>query len=180
MKILNTALQYFRMKCLKSLILYAIVFVSLNTSAQGTISATAYAQIVPLIGVTEIQQLSFGQFSPIASGGSITITPQGSRTTDGSVVVTEAAVHQGVFSVSGTQDNKLNVLLPITPVYIYHQNGVNFMYLDSWTVEMPNGGTSESNKNFIVNIGSTIHVSPIESNPIGFYLGTYPVVFFYN
>ena len=155
-------------------------FSNLICSGQASIFGTAYAQIVPLIGVAQIQQLSFGQFTPLAGGGSVTVTPQGTRTTDGSIIVTENPVHQGIFTVSGTQDNKLNVLLPNTPVYIYHQNGVNSMYLDTWTVDMPNGGNSEAGKDFVVNIGSTIHVAPIESNPIGLYQGTYPVVFFYN
>ncbi len=147
---------------------------------QLTVLATAYAQIVPLIGVTETQQLSFGQFSPLANGGSVTISPQGSRTINGSIIVTETPVHQGSFTVSGTQDNKLNVILPTTPVYIYHQNGVNYMYLDNWKIDLPNGGTTVTGKEYLVNIGSTLHVAPIEANPIGLYMGSYPVIFFYN
>ena len=168
------------MKTFKSLVFFVIVITHLTSLGQVTSMATTYAEIVPLIGVTEIQQLSFGQFSPLANGGNITISPQGGRTVDGSIIVTENPVHQGIFSVSGTQNNKLNVLMPNNPIYIYHSNGVNYMYLDNWKVDMPNGGYSESNKNFIVNIGSTLHVAPIESNPIGLYRGSYPVVFFYN
>ncbi|MFZ4740024.1 MAG: DUF4402 domain-containing protein [Bacteroidales bacterium] len=168
------------MKIFKSLVFFFIVISNLTSFGQVTLIATTYAEVVPLIGVTEIQQLSFGQFSPLANGGSVTISPRGSRTTNGSIIVTENPVHQGIFSVSGTQDNKLNVLLPSNYVYIYHQNGVNSMYLDNWKVEMPNDGYSESSKNFIVNIGSTLHVAPIELNPIGLYIGTYPIVFFYN
>jgi len=168
------------MNTIKSFVFFVIVFTNLTSFGQVTSIATTYAEVVPIISVTEIQQLSFGQFSPLANGGSVTISPRGSRTTNGSIIVTENPVHQGIFSVSGTQDNKLNVLLPTNYVYIYHQNGVNSMYLDNWKVEMPNNGYSESSKNFIVNIGSTIHVAPIESNPVGLYIGSYPVVFFYN
>ncbi|MFZ4411942.1 MAG: DUF4402 domain-containing protein [Bacteroidales bacterium] len=168
------------MKTLKTLVFVFILISNLTCYSQLTVLATAYAQIVPLIGVAETQQLSFGQFSPLANGGTVTISPQGSRSVNGSIIVTETPVHQGSFSVSGTQDNKLNVILPSTPVYIYHQNGVNFMYLDNWKIELPNGGTTESGKDYVVNIGSTLHVAPIESNPIGLYMGSYPVIFFYN
>ncbi|MEI6695109.1 MAG: DUF4402 domain-containing protein [Bacteroidota bacterium] len=168
------------MKTLKTLVFVFILISNLTSYSQLTVLATAYAQIVPLIGVAETQQLSFGQFSPLANGGTVTISPQGSRSINGSIIVTESPVHQGIFSVSGTQDNKLNVILPSTPVYIYHQNGVNFMYLDNWKIELPNGGTTESGKDYVVNIGSTLHVAPIESNPIGLYMGSYPVIFFYN
>lgn len=168
------------MKTLKIFALIIIVLTNLPTFAQTSALGTIYAEIVPQIAVNQIQQMSFGQFTPLGNGGTVIVTPQGKRTTNGTIVVTDNPVHQGIFSVSGTQDNKLNVILPNSPIYIYHQNGVNFMSVNNWTLEMPNGGNSETGKDFVVNIGASITIGSLETNPIGFYMGTYPVVFFYN
>ncbi len=168
------------MKTIKSLVFIIIVLVSVSVFGQATLTATVYTEIVPLTTASEIRQLSFGQFTPIGGGGNIIITPQGTRMSNGSIILTESYVSQGIFSISGTQTNTLSVILPTSPVYIYHQNGVNYIYLDSWTVDMPQGGNSTANEDFIVNIGASLRIGPIEDNPIGLYSGNYPIIFFYN
>ncbi len=172
--------NYFRMKTIKNLVFIILLLANLTTFGQATLTGTVYTEIVPLTSASELRQLSFGQFTPIGGGGNIIITPQGTRMSNGSIILTESYISQAIFSISGTQTNTLSVILPTNPIYIYHQNGVNFMYLDSWTIDMPQGGNSTANKDFIVNIGASLRVGPIEANPIGFYSGSYPIIFFYN
>ena len=168
------------MKTIKALVFIMMALVNFTIFGQTTLTATAYTEIVPLTTASEVKQMSFGQFTPLSGGGNIIITPQGTRMSNGSIVLTESAVSQGIFSISGTQNNTLSVILPNNPVYIYHQNGVNYLYLDSWKVNMSHGGNSTAGQDFTVNIGCTLHIGSIESNPIGFYSGTYPVTFSYD
>ncbi len=147
---------------------------------QVTCNGTVYAEIVAVTVASEIRPMSFGQFSPIGNGGNIVVSPQGTRTTNGSVVLTESVANQGLFSIYATQNNTVQVLLPTSPVYIYHQNGVNYMYLDTWTVDMPKGSNAKANNELIVSVGSTLHVGPMETNPIGTYTCSYPIIFIYN
>ena len=154
----------------------------INCSAFGqiTCTGTVFAEIVPVTVASEIRPLSFGQFSTVGNGGNVVVSPQGTRTSSGSVLLSESVAHQGLFSVFGTQSNTVQVILPSSPVYIYHQNGVNYMYLDTWTVDMPKNGNSKTNNEILVSVGSTLHIGPIETNPIGAYTCTYPIIFVYN
>jgi hypothetical protein len=168
------------MKTLKNLAGIFILLINFTANSQVSCTGSVFAEIVPVTAASEINPLNFGQFTPIGGGGNVVITPQGNRISNGSVALTESLVHQGIFSVYGTQNNTVQVILPTSPVYIYHQNGINYMYLDTWTIEMPKAGSSMSNKDYLVNIGSTLHIGPIETNPIGAYSCTYQIIFLYN
>ncbi|NVN93916.1 MAG: DUF4402 domain-containing protein [Bacteroidetes bacterium] len=164
----------------KIIIVLVIIMTNYNTFGQITCTGTVFAEIVPATVATEIKPLSFGQFSTMGNGGNVVVSPQGTRTSNGSVMLSEGVAQQGIFSIFGTQNNTVQVILPSSPVYIYHQNGVNYMYLDTWTVDMPKAGSSKSNSELIVSVGSTLHVGSTEVNPIGSYACTYPIIFVYN
>ncbi len=168
------------MKTLKYFAATILLFINCTVIGQISCTGTVFAEIVPVTAASEITPLNFGQFTPIGAGGNVVITTQGLRVSNGSVILKESYIHPGVFSVFGTQNNTVQVLLPTTPVYIYHQNGLNSMYLDSWTIDMPKPGSLMANKDFEVRIGSTLHIGSIEDNPIGAYSSTYNVIFIYN
>lgn len=168
------------MKTLKTFIVIIIILINYSSFSQVTCTGTVFAEIVPATVATEVKPLSFGQFSTVGSGGNVVVSPQGSRTSSGSVLLSESSAHQGVFSIFGSQNNSVQVILPSSPVYIYHQNGVNYMYLDTWTVDIPKDANSKSSKELMVSVGSTLHIGPIETNPVGSYTCTYPIIFVYN
>jgi hypothetical protein len=164
----------------KVIIVFVVIITNCNVFGQVTCTGTVFAEIVPATVASEIRPLSFGQFSTMGNGGNVVVSPQGTRTSSGSVLLSESVAQQGMFSVFGTQNNTVQVILPSSPVNIYHQNGVNYMYLDTWTVDMPKAGNSKSNSEIIVSVGSTLHIGPLDINPIGTYACTYPIVFVYN
>ncbi|MEI6695105.1 MAG: DUF4402 domain-containing protein [Bacteroidota bacterium] len=168
------------MKTLKTLAL--IILVAINSIAVGqvTCNGTVFAEIIAITAASEVRPMSFGQFSPLGNGGNIVVSPQGTRTSNGSIVLAESVANQGLFSIYATQNNTVQVILPSSPVYIYHQNGINYMYLDTWTVDMPKAGSTKANKELLVSVGSTLHVGPMETNPIGTYTCSYPIIFIYN
>ncbi|MCX6232785.1 MAG: DUF4402 domain-containing protein [Bacteroidetes bacterium] len=167
------------MRLIKILMLIYFLIENFAIYGQTTITATANAEIVPLSITTEVSQLNFGKFTPIGGGGNIIITPQGSRVSNGTIILKESAVSPAIFDISDSQNTNFSVIFPKNTVYIYHQNGINAMSLTSWTVDLPTLGSSSEKKN-IVKIGCTLNIGSIETNPIGMYSGTYSLTFFYN
>jgi hypothetical protein len=149
---------------------------TLSAYSQVSVTGTAYTEIVPLTSVREIVQLNAGRFSVLANGGSITISPEGTRLSNGSVLLLDGTFCQGSFAITGSESNSLSVLLPTTPQFLYHSNSVNTIYLDKWTYEIPR----LKNGNLIINIGATLNFKSVDANPEGVYTGKYQVIFFYN
>jgi hypothetical protein len=168
------------LKLIINIAIIYIIFGHISAFGQLTITSTASAQIVPFTAITEVRQLSFGQFTPLGGGGTIIITPQGNRTTTGSIILKESTVSQNIFSISGSEKTNVSVILPENLIYLYHQNGVNSMYLDSWTANIPQEGSTSVNQNIIIKIGCTLNIASIEANPVGIYQGSYPLTFIFN
>jgi hypothetical protein len=164
------------MKITKYTLLILIIVLPNEVFCQMTVTGTAYTEIVPLASAKETVQLNFGRFSITGGGGSITISPAGSRTGDGSVLLLDGPYSQAGITISGSQNNSLTVLLPVTPQLLYHTNNVNTISLDKWKYYIPEG----KNDNRIITIGATLNFKSIDSNPAGLYTGTYQIIFFYN
>lgn len=157
--------------------LFVVLFlITISAFSQVSVTGTVYTEIVPLTTAREIGQLNFGRFSPEAGGGSITITYDGSRVANGAVTLLDGPFSQGTFTVSGSENNSLSVILPVTLQLLHHNKSVNTVYLGKWTYNIP--GTTSGNK--LVYVGATIYFSSLEFNPAGFYTGTYQVIFLYN
>lgn len=157
---------------------FLIIFILINLSAYGQVSVTgtAYTEIVPLSTVKETVQLNAGRFSSTANGGSITITPAGTRIANGSVILLEGPFSQGVFTVAGSANTTVSVLLPTTPQYLYHSHSSNSIYMDKWSFEAPR----VTNGTLIINIGATLNFKSLDYNPAGLYIGKYQIIFFVN
>jgi hypothetical protein len=164
------------MKKIKFYLLIIVILVNISAYSQVTVTATAYTEIVPLATVKETVQLNTGRFSVLADGGSITITPEGTRLTKGSVILLDGPFSQGAFTITGSENNSISVLLPKTPQFLFHSNNVNTIYLDNWTCDIP----KYRNGYVIINVGATLNFRSAESNPAGIYTGRYQIIFFYN
>jgi hypothetical protein len=164
------------MKKLKYILLITALLMNISVFSQVTVTATAYTEIVPLATVKETVQLNTGRFSVLADGGSVTITPQGTRLAKGSVILLDGPFSQGAFTITGSESNSLSVLLPKTPQLLFHSNSVNFITLENWTSDIPRF----INGYVIVNVGATLNFKSLEVNPPGVYTGKYQIIFFYN
>lgn len=164
------------MKYNKFFLLFIALIINFSAYSQVSVTGTAYTEIVPLATVKETIQFNAGRFSVLSDGGSITISPEGTRLAKGSVILLDGPFSQGGFTISGSENNSLSIILPKTPQFLYHTNSVNYIYLDKWTYDIPklrNGYT-------IINIGATLNFKSVESNPTGIYTGKYQIIFFYN
>lgn len=159
-------------------IIAAVIFISagFTVSGQVSVSGTAYTEIVPLATVKEEVQMNLGKFATADEGGSVTILPDGTRLSSGSILLREGVTSQGVFVITGSETNSLNVLLPLTPVPLYHHNTSSAIYLDNWT-KIINTKEFGSVK---INIGATLKMKSVEVNPAGIYTGKYLVNILFN
>jgi hypothetical protein len=164
------------MKTFKFPLLIILIMINLSAFSQVSVTGTAYTEIVPLSTVRETVQLNAGRFSVTANGGSVTITPAGTRIANGSVILLEGPFSQGVFTLSGSANTTVSVLLPSTPQFLYHSFSSNSIFMDKWTVETPKAG----NGTLIINIGATLNFKSPDYNPAGMYVGKYQIIFFVN
>jgi hypothetical protein len=164
------------MKIIKICFLFISILLSLSAYSQVTVTGTAFTEIVPVATVKETIQFNAGRFSVVADGGSITITPEGTRLAKGSVMLLDGPFSQGGFTMSGSENNSFSILLPGTPQFLYHSNSVNSIYLDKFNYEIP----ALKDGHVVINIGATLNFKSAEANPAGIYSGKYQIIFFYN
>lgn len=168
----------------KGLLLSAIALTLVNLgTAQSVLEATVTAEVVDILNVAEINSLNFGRFAPEEEGGEITITPEGVRTSKGTVVLSSGEFNAATFRIHGTPDAVVSVLLPQSSIPLINPVTGKEMLIESWTAS---DLVSESksvvlgNGALTLNVGATLIVGTIGENPSGHYSGRYEVVFTYN
>jgi len=131
------------------------------------------------ISVYPVQNMSFGAFSIGSTGGTVNISPTGTRSATGDVVLLNLGTmfFQSIFDIDAPQGSIISIL-----------NGANA------TLTGSNGGTmsmqignSDPNSPFIVtvlqptrtqvSIGGTLTVGSPSANPRGNYTGTFYITF---
>ena len=147
--------------------------------AQNTVTAEVYAEIISALTAQENQPLSFGSFSPEATGGIIEVSPDGVKRTLGSVITTGPNHNPASFYVTGHLKTQFEVILPEGPVMIYREGGSESMMVRDFQADNNDGIWILDNGNKVVNLGATLEVGSLEENPIGMYSGTYSIIFLY-
>ncbi|MEI6577512.1 MAG: DUF4402 domain-containing protein [Bacteroidota bacterium] len=160
---------------------YILLMLMLLTStalfSQTNVNGTAFAEIVPLATISESNQLNFGRFSPLTGGGQITISPQGYRQANGSVILAQGPYWQAKFGVTNSQNWKVSVVLPSGPQLLYSNNSSNTMFVNGFIALIPE--TNEST-DYNISIGATLNFGSPEATPPGLYSGTYQVIFLFD
>ena len=153
-----------------------------KAQAQASVSAQAFAEIIAALTATETSQLNFGKFSPEVQGGQVIVSPDGVRSTNGSVVLSGGVANSGIFYITGAPDAAFSIQLPAGPAVLTHQNSTNTMLVDSW-VSSPSAGTGTGvlpDGQQFVYLGATLQVGSMLDNPVGMYSGSFNVTFAYN
>ncbi len=156
-----------------------ILMVSGRLWAQSTVTAEMYAEIISALTAQENQPLSFGRFSPEATGGMIQIRPDGVRQAQGAVIPTGAEHTPASFYVTGHLKAQFEVILPEGPVMLYREGGSESMTVRDFIVDENNGIWILDDGTKVVNLGATLEVGSLEENPTGMYAGTYSIIFLY-
>jgi hypothetical protein len=153
-----------------------------KAKAQATATAHAFAEIIAALTATETAQLNFGKFSPEVQGGQVIVSPDGIRTTSGSVILSGGIANSGIFYLTGAPDAAFSIQLPVGPAVLTHQNSTNTMLVSNW-VSTPQSGTGTgvlADGQQFVYLGATLQVGSMLDNPVGLYSGTFNLTFAYN
>ena len=173
------------MKNLTSLFLVLALFFGIaaqKAKAQAIVTAQVFAEVIEALTATETSQLNFGKFTPDVQGGQITVSPEGTRSKSGSVILSGAIANSGIFRVTGAPKATFTVQLPST-ISLSHQNSEKTMLVSNWisTPQQGSGtGLLANNGEQYIYIGATLQVGSISANPVGIYTGTYDLTFAYN
>ncbi len=126
------------------------------------------------------QELGFGSFYTGPSGGTVTISPEGYRTTTGTVTgLALSAGSPAVFDVR---------LIPGRVVHISFPSSATLTKTGSGESMLISGFTSDKRDNYFVTtsahpfinpvkVGATLHVGSVSANPSGDYVGSFAVTF---
>jgi hypothetical protein len=164
------------------LLLMFIGISEIRVQAQLSVRAQVYAEVIAALTANETSQLNFGRFSPETAGGEVLLTPQGTRSSDGTVILVSGTHNSGTFYITGESDASFSIALPTGPVTITNVNNAKTMIVTEWKSEPPAGigsGTLRGGSE-IVSIGATLKVGTAYDNPTGIYTGTYTITFDYN
>lgn len=150
--------------------------------AQVSITAHASAEVIQALAATEGSALNFGRFSPESTGGEIRLSPDGVRSSTGSVSLSGGLYNPASFFLSGQPDFSIVVNLPTAPVLLTNTANGKTMTVINWE-SIPAISSSIkilSSGVLTLNVGATLRVGNMIDNPVGLYSGTYIITFSYN
>ena len=170
--------------CIAIAVLLVLITVlpSIKVKAQATITAQVFAEVIPALTATEVSQLNFGRFSPETQGGSVLVTPDGSRTSTGTVALSGGTHNPASFYITGEGGATFSIILPSGPAILSSTSNSKTMMVSNWNSTPSQGvgtgllapGSQE------VKVGATLIVGSMDQNPVGIYTGTYAITFGYN
>jgi hypothetical protein len=132
--------------------------------------------------VNVVQGLSFGSFYVGANGGTITITPGGTRTTTGTIVPLATSTETpAIFEVRSLTlfPRRVHIVFPAS-VYLTRSGGSERMIVTNFKSNKPSDSFWASLLTQTVNVGATLNVQGPSANPPGKYTGTFSVIFAYE
>ena len=128
--------------------------------------------------VFDMQALNFGSFSTGTSGGTVKISPQGFRTSTGSVILMGGFSNQAIFEIKLIPGRLVQIMLgPQATLTRIGGGGTMTMTLDATdrgSSFVTDGGHPFFNP---VQVGGTLEVGPTAANPPGEYEGQFSVTF---
>jgi hypothetical protein len=161
------------MKNFKKLIAFGVLLLAITASAFSQVSATsnATATIVGPIGITNTQELNFGNVAVSATGGTVVLSPAGVRSTTGGVTLpaTAGTVTVATFNVSGADGYTYAITLPAAALTI--SSGGNNMTVDNFS-STPSGTGTLTGGSEVLSVGATLNVAG--SQPSGTYTSATP------
>lgn len=157
-------------------LLMLFVVCCVSAQASGAIAgANIDVSIVAPLFVASTQDAQFGQIVP-HQGGQITVAPNNSYISNGSVEVVPSSTRcAAIFAVSGANASSFAIVLPQSAV-LTNSSGATLTV--NQFVSTPSGIGVLTNGTQIVQVGATLTVAAQQVG--GSYHGTFPVTVAYN
>ncbi len=154
-------------KCPYILALLSIVIYTMPLNAQVTLRID--------------QGLNFGSLYPVGSGGTVTISDDGVRSSTGSVILFPSAYNECSFTMSTTRRNRTYYIYSLSiqsPVIMTRTGGGSMtLYLNT---NGSNYGWSVTQRYPVtLYMGGTLYVGSVTANPPGNYSGSFTITAHY-
>lgn len=155
------------------LFLFSLIFYPVCVNAQNTPFPPPNQ-----MQVFGMQELSFGSFSTGISGGTVIISPEGFRTSTGTVILMGGNFNQAIFEIKLIPGRLVQIIMG-PQVQLTRIGGGGSMNMqvgpaDKGSSFVTNGGHPFFNP---VNVGGTLYVGSSAANPAGAYEGQFSVTF---
>lgn len=157
-----------------------LIAFSLNVNAQANATATASATIVTPIAIANATDMNFGNIAVIATGGTVVLTPAGTRSVTGDVTLpaVTGTVTAATFDVTGQANFTYSITLPAAALTI--TNGTDNMDVDTWTSSPTPTGTLDGSGAQTLSVGATLNIAGGESSGVYTGAGPFTVTVNYN
>lgn len=157
----------------KALTLIFLMILEVIAAAQVPAKFPEHPPRPVTIEVSVLQSLNFGTLYYYNTGGTVQVSPLGSRSSTGEVVLFGGTVSAGLFTVRGNKGTVVSFIIPDAFIYYF---GLYSMRISDFTTDpvvtvLPNTANPAERT---VNVGGTLHVGTT-SNPAGVYSGTFSI-----
>jgi hypothetical protein len=145
------------------------------------VTAYSHAQELPPrpMKVTTFQNLSMGSFINGNSGGTVTITPEGSRTSTGDIYLVNmnSPFYPAIFEVEALPGNIIHIQLPVYATLVGPGGKITTLEINSSLPVSPFINSINPPHRTQVRVGGTLTVESPLGTPAGDYHGTFSVTF---
>ncbi len=146
-------------------------------------SQGSYAQNTPFpppnqLQVFDMQALNFGSFSTGTGGGTVIISPQGFRSSTGSVILMGGFSNQAIFEIKLIPGRLVQIMLG-PPATLFRIGGGGTMTMTLDATDRGSSFVTDGGHPFFnpVQVGGTLNVGPTAANPPGEYEGQFSITF---
>jgi hypothetical protein len=131
------------------------------------------------ISVYTVQNMSFGAFSPGATGGTVAITKMGARIATGSIVPLNlgTSYFQAIFDFEGPENSIISIMNGPNATLTGSNGGTMSLRLDDSNPTSPFNMIAQPPNRTSVSIGGTLSVGNSATTPAGSYSGTFYITF---
>ena len=149
-----------------------------HAQSSSTASATSDVRIVQGSALVNVADLRFGAIVPGASGGTVTVAPEGNRTKTGTIILpTSLSFRAAVFVMLGSPNQSFTISLP-SSITLGRQGGSESMSVGTFTSSPSVASTLSSGGSVNINVGATLTVS--SGQTFGQYTGSFSVTVNYQ
>ena len=126
------------------------------------------------------QGLNFGSLYPVGSGGTVTISDYGDRSSTGSIVLFPSAYNESSFTMSTTKKGPYHIAwLGIESPITMKRTGGGSMRLNLNTNGYNSGWLITRQSPTTLYMGGTLYVGSVSANPPGSYTGSFSITLHY-
>jgi Domain of unknown function (DUF4402) len=159
---------------LKLFLLSMFSLPTICSAQQEAVKTTAYT----------LQHLSFGAFFQFGSGGKVTVSCDGNRTSEGGIILSNQAgtFYPAIFEIAGPINSTINILNGGDITLSGYRGGTILLHLEAsnpaspFVLLKPLAARKDIGVEY-VNLGGTLTIGSSQSSPPGDYNGAFTVTF---